>query len=144
MSNARRRFLVYPAGPIQGQAKNILEILANLRRGQEHTARLFSAGFSPFPVFTDFAFLDMVEPTPLIEDVYAYSLAWMEKADALYMLPGWEHSTGARAERDVAERLSIPVFFDLPTLCEWADGIIEAQRHDPVSDAERIINRSDD
>jgi hypothetical protein len=68
----------------------------------------------------------------------------MEKADAVYMMPGWEHSKGANAERKEAERHGVPIFYKIERLIEWADALIEAQRIDPVIEAERLINRSDD
>ena len=34
------------------------------------------------------------------------------KADALYMLDGWEHSPGARAEHAVAVALQLPIVYE--------------------------------
>ena len=39
----------------------------------------------------------------------AYLFAW---ADALYMLSGWEHSPGARAEHAVAVALELPIAYE--------------------------------
>jgi hypothetical protein len=140
--NKRRRFKVYVAGPIQGA--NILDTLANMEHGNQWTARVFAAGFSPFPVFADEQFLRIVRPVPHIEDVYAYSLAWLRVSDAVLLIPGWAGSRGAQAERKEAERLSKPCFESIDDLCAWADGLIAAAAVHPVAAAERIINRSDD
>ena len=35
-----------------------------------------------------------------------------ESADALYMLTGWEHSPGARAEHAVAVALTLPIVYE--------------------------------
>ena len=45
-----------------------------------------------------------------IRDALGADTAWIcEKADAIYMLPGWERSTGAIAERALAEALGLDV-----------------------------------
>jgi hypothetical protein len=140
--NKRRRFKIYMAGAIQGA--NLLESLANIEHGNQWTARVFAAGFSPFPVFSDEAFLRIVRPVPRIEDVYAYSMEWLAPADAMMLIPGWAASRGANLERKEAERLSKPVFESIDELCAWADGVIALESIDPVREAERIMGRSDD
>ena len=39
-------------------------------------------------------------------------VAICDKADALYMLKGWEHSPGARAEHAVALALKLPIEYE--------------------------------
>lgn len=140
--NQRRRFRIYMAGAIQGTT--LLDSLANLEHGNQWTARVFAAGFSPFPVFSDEQFLRIVRPVPPIADVYGYSMAWIPASDAMMLIPGWTASRGANAERKEAERLGKPVFESLDDLCAWADDIIAAAAIDPVEAAERIMQRSDD
>ena len=140
--NRRRRFKVYVAGPIQGA--NILETLANMEHGNQWTARVFAAGFSAFPVFSDEQFLRLVRPIPRIEDVYAYSLAWMAVSDAVLMIPGWQASRGATAEIKEADRLGKPIFEDITSLETWADNLIALEDIDPVRVAEDIMRRGDD
>ena len=44
-------------------------------------------------------------------------LAWMvTHAEAVYFLPGWQHSRGARHERCVAEACGIPIRFDAQSI----------------------------
>ena len=44
-------------------------------------------------------------------------LAWLVMhADAIYFLPGWQHSRGARHERYVAEACGIPIRFDAQSI----------------------------
>ncbi|MDY3586874.1 DUF4406 domain-containing protein [Enterobacter asburiae] len=38
-------------------------------------------------------------------------LAMLRCADAIYMLEGWEHSAGARAENALAEKLEMEIIF---------------------------------
>jgi hypothetical protein len=51
---------------------------------------------------------------PELESWEAYmrhDLALLLRCDAIAMLPGWEHSRGARLERLVAEALGLPVWY---------------------------------
>ncbi|GAB7445300.1 hypothetical protein OUHCRE11_44740 [Enterobacter asburiae] len=38
-------------------------------------------------------------------------LSMLRCADAIYMLEGWEHSAGARAENALAEKLEMEIIF---------------------------------
>ncbi len=140
--NKRRRFKIYPAGPMRG--KNELGFLHNLELFARATAEVFKAGFTPFPVCGDWTYLAKVSPPPRIEDIHEASASWIEDCDAMLMLEGWEHSQGAMQERKIAERHSIPVFFSLAKLTEWADQLIEAEAVDPIRAAEEILARGDD
>lgn len=115
----RRDIRVYIGGPISGA--NILESLRNLDFGQAMTAKVFQLGFSPFPVFSDFSFIQRVRPVPAINDVYNYSLEWLKVSDAMLVIDGWEKSTGCKQEMRVAQEHDIPIFFDVVELCAWAD-----------------------
>lgn len=119
---SRRDFRVYVAGPIQGE--NLLVSLANLENGQRETARVFQLGFSPFPVFSDFLFLQRVRPIAAIQDIYNYSLTWLKTADVMIVLNGWEKSKGCIAEKRMADECGVHVVFDLNELCAWADAVL--------------------
>jgi len=113
---------VYPAGPIQG--KDLLTALRNINAGMDWTAKLREMGFAPFPVFCDYADIMRTKDVPMegSKGVYEMSLAWMRKADCVFMLPGWEYSRGARAERLQAQALRIPVHYwnSMEAFHEWA------------------------
>jgi len=123
---------VYPAGPINGG--DVLKTLANIENGIRATADLLDQGYAPFPVFSDFLVV-MRLPNLRIEQVYAYSLAWLECSEAVLMLEGWENSHGAQHEHVKAEGLGIPVFYSMDDLNGWRD----AQER-----AEKVMARSDD
>jgi hypothetical protein len=110
---------VYPAGPIQG--KDLLTSLRNINAGMDWTARLRERGFSPFPVFCDYADIMRTKGVRVEGEggVYEMSLAWMRHADCIFMLPGWEESKGACEEKRVAENIGIPVFTELEALMGW-------------------------
>lgn len=46
-------------------------------------------------------------------------MAWLRKSDAVFVLPGWMESAGTLAEIKEANRLGIPVFFEIDDLMEW-------------------------
>jgi hypothetical protein len=48
-------------------------------------------------------------------------LELLRRSDAVYLLVGWERSSGTRAEKAEAERLGIPVFQDMGLLAAWLD-----------------------
>ena len=45
----------------------------------------------------------------------------LKRCDVILMTPDWERSSGARAERDFALKLDIPVLYDIPALKEYLD-----------------------
>lgn len=61
-----------------------------------------AVGFDPARDVPDQAFLDAA----LRRDVQAI----LDRADALVLLPGWEHSTGAKAEMALAKWKHIPIY----------------------------------
>lgn len=46
-------------------------------------------------------------------------LEMLERCDAVFAMPEWEHSMGARAEVERAKEKGIPVFYDIYTLRKW-------------------------
>jgi hypothetical protein len=46
-------------------------------------------------------------------------LEMLRRCDAVFMIPGWEKSEGAIAERNEAIKCHIPVFEDFGHLCAW-------------------------
>lgn len=121
---------VYIAGPIQGPT--LLDSLANIGRGKAACARVLEAGMAPHPLWADHEIIERC-PGITIQQVYAYSAAWLRKADAVLMLPGWERSRGAQRELAEAEELGIPVFYseaDLSTYASEHARQIEIMRRD--------------
>lgn len=65
----------------------------------------------------------LVDPKPL-EHWYEHDLATMARCDAVYRRPG--DSTGADGEVAYAIEKGIPVFYDVPSVLDWADKLISA------------------
>jgi hypothetical protein len=101
---------VYVAGLYS--ADNVLDVLRNIGRGQKVCARLFSLGFFPFCPWHDKTFvIDLPENDFTVQQFYDYSIAWLVVSDVMLLLPGWDKSKGAIAEKKIAEEYGIPIFY---------------------------------
>jgi len=98
--------IVYIAGPYTGP--NAWAIEQNVRKAEEVGLYVAECGAMPIIPHTNTRFFHGLL-TP--EFWYEGTLELLRRADALMMVPGWEHSTGAKAERLEAERLLKLVFY---------------------------------
>lgn len=104
---------IYVAGAYN--AGNVMQVLDNIRNGMRWSTRVMLLGHAPFCPWQDFHFQLMLREneTLTIQDYYNYSLEWLRASDYMFVTPGWENSTGTRAEIKEAHRLGIPVFFNI-------------------------------
>lgn len=110
---------IYVAGSYNGP--NVIQVLDNMRIGMRASVEVLRMGFAPFCPWLDFHFQLMLRPgeTLTIDDYYAYSIAWLEVSDAVYVCNYREDSKGTKAEIDRAKELNIPVFFTLGDAVEY-------------------------
>jgi len=108
---------VYPAGKMSSH--DPLQFLRNLNALQHWTARLRELGYAPFPVADDYADIMRTTKDVTVEQIKEASLVWMRRADCVFVTPKWGASQGVKDEIAEADKLSIPVFFDLDALNEW-------------------------
>ncbi len=76
-------------------------------------------GFAPYCPFLDFQIAlagDARFGKKIFQDV---SLEFVSACDAMIMLPGWEESRGARREKELAEKMHIPVFTNWNDFIKW-------------------------
>ena len=110
---------IYCAGKYS--ADNIIDGLKNIARGQKAAALLFELGFAPFSPWWDRSFiLDNPEGQYTKDMFYAASMVWLECSDAVYVISGVGDKGGVDAEIVRAEKLYIPVFYDVKDLLRWA------------------------
>jgi len=97
------------------------EALNNMRRGIRASADLLRAGLIPFCPFLDFLLWFVLDEGEIItkDEIYAYSMEWLEVCDVMYVLSGWERSTGTKKEIIRAKERGIPVFYTREDLMEW-------------------------
>lgn len=114
-----KRLRVYVAGPYS--ADNVLGVLQNIGRGERACAELFHEGLAPFCPWHDKTYaMDALCQGDGVEAFREHSMAWLEVAQAVFVLPGWEQSEGTKAEMLRAENIGIPVFFDKLAVLGWA------------------------
>jgi len=103
---------VYVAGPYSDP--DVMRVCDNIWCGINAAVTLLRNGFAPFCPWLDILMAIQAGPNALtVGELKAYSLAWLERADCLFVLPGWEHSEGTKAEINRAQELEIPVYYDM-------------------------------
>ena len=109
---------IYVAGAYS--ADNVISVLDNMRRGMRAATEVLLTGYSPFCPWIDFHFhLMLREPETLtVEDYYNYSMAWLERSDAMLVLPHSEHSKGTQAEIRRAQELQLPIYYSIKDIEE--------------------------
>ena len=106
---------VYVAGSIS--ATNPVTMLNNIRRGIDMGAELLRHGLCPFIPFLDFQiFLSRNGIFITEKQIKEYSLKWLEKCDAILVLPESDNSIGTQAEIRHAGELDIPIFYSVEDL----------------------------
>ena len=108
-----KRLRVYVAGAYS--ADNVMDVLANMRKGMRVGTQLLHLGFAPFVPWLDHHLVFMLQGDEsfAVEDFYEYSLSWLRVSDVMLVVPGWTESKGTLKEIEVAEALSIPVYYSL-------------------------------
>jgi len=104
---------VYIAGAYSDD--NILGVFANMRNGMLMAVQVLKSGFAPFVPWFDYHFSLLADDITL-DMYYNYSMTWLERADCVLVLDGWEKSKGTRAEIARAELLSKPIYYDFCSL----------------------------
>lgn len=97
--------IIYVAGKFRG--KNAWEVFKNVRAAEEVAFQVASLGAMPLTPHLNTANFDGT-----LDDKFWLdgTMELLRRCDAVMMVPGWETSTGATAERREAERLGLPIF----------------------------------
>lgn len=120
---------VYEAGGMRGRDPKVVELL--FRQGASKLRRQGHTVFSPFEHDLDAGFsYEGNEPVTADQSFLRQALAadtkWIcESADAVALLPGWERSKGATAEKALAEALGIEVW--LPEQWFYAEPSVDGK-----------------
>jgi hypothetical protein len=81
-------------------------------------------GFDPTSLPADWDWSTLPSDFRLLHAVQR-DLSAIMQCDAIHLLPGWENSKGAKAERSVAEWLGLGIFEYGP--CPWCNGKVGEQ-----------------
>lgn len=102
------RLKVYVAGPYTGKTKE--ERDANIDRARLAAAKVWESGNYAFcPHLNTARFDDTCKAS--YQDYIDGDLAFLETKDAVYVLTGWENSSGTMTEIGKANELNIPVYY---------------------------------
>ena len=103
--------LVYVAGPYRGPSAWKIE--ENIRRAECLALEVWKGGMACICPHTNTRFYQ----GEAADEIWLQGdLEIMSRCDWVLMVPGWESSTGATAERDYAIRIGIPVVYSLEEL----------------------------
>jgi hypothetical protein len=97
---------IYLAGPYS--ADNVMDVLKNISIGISTAAQILKDGDYPFCPWLDYHFA-LSDPTIPKQAFYDYSKAWLEVADEIWVLPGYENSEGTLKEIATAKNSDIPI-----------------------------------
>lgn len=116
--------IVFIAGPYFGNGDRS-KIRDNIRHAEKYQIALANAGMGFFCPHNHTEHFEIKAKAG--EDFYReLDMVFLDKtADAILAIPGWETSSGSRAEIEYAKKKGLPVFFpkspnDLKEIADWA------------------------
>lgn len=106
--------IIYVAGPFRGPTP--WDVECNIRQAEELALQVAKAGAVPLVPHTLYRFFDKSLPDEFWLDATSDLL---RRCDAVLLGPRWAESSGARAEKALAEKIEIPVFDSFAALEGW-------------------------
>lgn len=119
---------VYIAGPLRPKCYHSnslwIDYLLNVNQMTKYARKVIKLGFTPFCPCLDFLYVLVGngKDRPTEATIMRLSKDWLEKCDAILLIPGWRRSEGTLAEIKLAEKLNIPVFKTLEELNKTTEG----------------------
>lgn len=102
-----RKAIIYVSGPYSGNTKG--EITQNIKKAAEYALWVWKSGGIALCPHMNTAHFDNkgVSYASFLHG----DLVLLERCDAVFMIPGWELSNGAKVEKQHAEQLRIPILY---------------------------------
>jgi hypothetical protein len=112
--NNKRHLLVYLCGPYSGQTEK------NIFQARETAKQIWEAGFTAVtPHLNTYNF--HLDCKCTYQDYIEGDLEILSRCDYLLLLPGWEHSQGAKIELEKAKQMGMPIFLNIDDLKDGWD-----------------------
>lgn len=113
--------VVYVAGPYMGathDGKSYYQISRNILEAREWAKKAIEAGAFPFTphLNSEHMELDVERSADWWREA---DLEMLRRCDAIFLIPGWENSKGAKMEKEFSLQNGIPVFYDIGILRDW-------------------------
>lgn len=114
--------VVYIAGPFRARNPNgtndAWRTQQHIMRAMEYAAFVWRAGHAAICPHANTMFFQDLGGAP--DTVWLEGdLELLRRSDAMFLVPGWERSQGATAERQYAVDHAIPIFEDPDRLADW-------------------------
>ena len=110
---------VYIAGRLNDMA---VDYLLNCHKMMATAEEVRKAGYSVYIPCIDYT-MGMMFGWTKYEDYFDNSQPWLEVANAVFLVPGWEMSSGTRREMERADVLDIPIFDSIEKMNEHFNGV---------------------
>ncbi len=105
----KRNKIIYVSGKYSGKPEEITE---NIKIAREYSIKIWMEGFTALcPHLNTFNFEE--DSNLEYKDYIEGDLELLVRCDAIFMLPKWEESKGAKIEKKFAEDNNIPVFYEV-------------------------------
>jgi len=105
---------VFVSGPVRGKDSWVVE--CNIRRAEELALEVWKKGAAAICPHTNTRFFNGHGD----DDNWLYGyLSVLRCCQAVIFTPDWEKSEGARAERELAKKLGLPMFDSITDLEKW-------------------------
>jgi len=114
--------LTYTAGPYN--APTLYGIVCNIKNAEDVAVDLWRMGYAVICPHKNTAMMDGTLDKDDREMWLEGDFEMIRRCDCIVMIPGWEKSEGAKAERKLAKELNIPVFYyprDVVEMAMFAD-----------------------
>lgn len=98
---------------------------ANIQAAYDMAVQLWDVGFAVLSPVLNSARMEESCKAADYESFLEGDLRMLTGCDALFLLPGWQESPGARIEHLVAKALDIPVFYSFEALTQHPLGAVE-------------------
>jgi len=113
-SRSQRKIeILFIAGAYKSDDPN--EIKQNIQLAEQHSIELWNRGYKVFSPHLNTCNFEVKAKAE--EEAYKeFDMRMLQCCDAVFALPNWQSSTGAKAEIEEAKRLGKPIFYSLDEL----------------------------